>query len=229
MRNVKILLTLHKGKIKDLKNKKQNYTLTLPIDSPSIKRYSFYSMEGWRSGQSQQTVNLPSLLYVGSNPAPSTTHHIDYTNSCYTFRRVFTLKQARSNNMNIKRLILASLAVFGFIFIYEFITHGILLKDLYTQTAHIWRPQEDCNMLFMLGSQILFSIAFTFLFTQKYENKGINEGAKYGVFVAYIIGAVKLGTYVYLPIPMTLTFYWVAIEIVKCIGAGTIAALVYKK
>jgi hypothetical protein len=30
-------------------------------------------VEEWRSGQSQQTVNLPSLLYGGSNPSSSTT------------------------------------------------------------------------------------------------------------------------------------------------------------
>ena len=29
--------------------------------------------EGWPSGQWQQTVNLPTYVYVGSNPTPSTT------------------------------------------------------------------------------------------------------------------------------------------------------------
>ena len=29
-------------------------------------------MEGWPSGQRQQTVNLPTYVYVGSNPTPST-------------------------------------------------------------------------------------------------------------------------------------------------------------
>ncbi len=29
--------------------------------------------EGWPSGQWQQTVNLPTEVYVGSNPTPSTT------------------------------------------------------------------------------------------------------------------------------------------------------------
>ncbi len=28
--------------------------------------------EGWPSGQRQQTVNLPTYVYVGSNPTPST-------------------------------------------------------------------------------------------------------------------------------------------------------------
>lgn len=38
---------------------------------------SFYSgripAEGWPSGQWQQTVNLSTNVYVGSNPTPSTT------------------------------------------------------------------------------------------------------------------------------------------------------------
>ena len=28
---------------------------------------------GWPSGQRQQTVNLPTFVYVGSNPTPTTT------------------------------------------------------------------------------------------------------------------------------------------------------------
>lgn len=32
------------------------------------------AVEGWPSGQWQQTVNLPGYPYVGSNPTPSTTH-----------------------------------------------------------------------------------------------------------------------------------------------------------
>jgi hypothetical protein len=31
-------------------------------------------MEGWPSGQRQQTVNLPTYVYAGSNPAPSTSN-----------------------------------------------------------------------------------------------------------------------------------------------------------
>ncbi len=30
------------------------------------------NQEGWPSGQRQQTVNLPTYVYVGSNPTPST-------------------------------------------------------------------------------------------------------------------------------------------------------------
>lgn len=29
-------------------------------------------LEGWPSGQRQQTVNLPAYAFVGSNPTPST-------------------------------------------------------------------------------------------------------------------------------------------------------------
>ena len=34
------------------------------------------AVEGWPSGQWQQTVNLPGFPYVGSNPTPSTIHLI---------------------------------------------------------------------------------------------------------------------------------------------------------
>ena len=37
-------------------------------------------VEGWPSGQWQQTVNLPTYVYVGSNPTPSTTFIIIHVN-----------------------------------------------------------------------------------------------------------------------------------------------------
>ena len=37
------------------------------------------SVEGWPSGQWQQTVNLPTVVYVSSNLTPST---ISFVNNC---------------------------------------------------------------------------------------------------------------------------------------------------
>jgi hypothetical protein len=39
----------------------------------------YRSVEGWPSGQRQQTVNLPAYAYVGSNPTPSTIKSISLT------------------------------------------------------------------------------------------------------------------------------------------------------
>ena len=51
-------------------NEKYTSSLTEAAKSP----ISFLSIgaEGWPSGQRQQTVNLPTYVYAGSNPAPST-------------------------------------------------------------------------------------------------------------------------------------------------------------
>ena len=38
--------------------------------------------------------------------------------------------------MNKQRYVISVFVVFVFVFLYEFLVHGFLLKDIYTQTAH---------------------------------------------------------------------------------------------
>ncbi len=130
--------------------------------------------------------------------------------------------------MNTKRCILATIAVFVFVFVSDFLIHGQLLKDIYEQTAHLWRPQSEHNMAFMLASQILFSLVITVIFSRHYEAKGIGEGFRFGLLIGLLLGTIQLGTYCYMPIPLSLTLSWVAASLVKGLGSGLALALTYK-
>jgi hypothetical protein len=130
--------------------------------------------------------------------------------------------------MNTKRFIISSILVFIFVFAFDFVVHGILLKDAYGQTAHLWRPEAEMKMPFMVMSQVSFSLVIAFLFTRNYEGKGIGEGLRFGLLIGLLIGALQLGTYCYMPIPLCLTLFWVAAETVRGLGAGIVLALSYK-
>ena len=45
--------------------------------------------------------------------------------------------------MNTKRWLLASVAVFVVMAVLEFFIHGVLLSDMYRQTASVWRPEAE--------------------------------------------------------------------------------------
>jgi hypothetical protein len=68
--------------------------------------------------------------------------------------------------MNTKMFAQAALAAFVFVFAFEFVVHGVLLKGMYVETAHLWRSESDSKMQFILMGQIVFSGVTAFLFTK---------------------------------------------------------------
>lgn len=87
--------------------------------------------------------------------------------------------------MNTKRFVMASSSVFLFIVIYDWVFHGVVLEEIYQQTANLWRPESDMEFYFIwltLG-QFIFSMIFSLFFLRGYENKGMVEGIKYGALM----------------------------------------------
>ena len=131
--------------------------------------------------------------------------------------------------MNTKRYLLTSLIVFAFIFIFEWIFHGMFLKDMYMATASLWRPQGQCVWNAMLTAQILFAFVFTFIFTKGYENKGIAEGARYGLLIGLLFVPNHLIFYAVQPLPFNLILAWIIGGLVETILAGIILAAIYRR
>jgi uncharacterized membrane protein YagU involved in acid resistance len=133
--------------------------------------------------------------------------------------------------MNIKRLLVSTLVSFIVVVVFDYIVHHILLMPIYHDTAHLWRDSEQMQSLMpvMFLSQLLFAFAFVLIFSQYYENKGIAEGARYGLFIGSLLAALQLGTYVYMPVPAILTGAWMLSMVVWGLLAGVALALVFKR
>lgn len=130
--------------------------------------------------------------------------------------------------MSIKRYVSASIAVFVFIFLYEWVFHGILLKPVYNATQHLWRAQEDCVFWAMLLGQFLFPFIFAYIFTKGYEKKGIAEGIRFGVVIGLLFVPSNLIYYAVQPLPGSLVLAWCFGGIIEMAIAGAILAAVYK-
>ncbi len=132
--------------------------------------------------------------------------------------------------MNIKRFMLASIAVFIVIQAIDWLVHGVLLSRWYVEFQNVWRPgMIDLMWVMVLGS-LFFSFMFVFIFTKGYEGKGIIEGARYGLLIGllmYVSG--MLGQYVMYPIPLGMALIWVGYGIVEMVIAGIAAAAIYRK
>jgi hypothetical protein len=134
--------------------------------------------------------------------------------------------------MNTKRWLLASLAVFVVIAVLEFVVHGLLLADLYRQSASVWRPEPEMQKMmwvFWVG-MLVFAPFFTLIYVKGYEKgkPGLGQGFRCGLYVGAMLSVMNsFGWYVLLPIPFALAFYWFLAILVEFIAAGMAAGLVY--
>ncbi len=120
---------------------------------------------------------------------------------------------------------------FVYIFILEFILHGVLLKSQYEATAHLWRSPEDMQAMFpfMLLTQFLTAFITAFIFTRHYKGKGIGEGLRYGKFIGLLIGVLNIAPYAWTPVPAMLAMAWFAGGFLKGIGLGALFGLIAEK
>lgn len=132
--------------------------------------------------------------------------------------------------MNVKRFVLASLAAYIFIFLFDWGFHGILLDSIYENTASIWRTRAEAKqyMHWMLFAQLLLAFVFTWIFTKGHENKGIPEGFRYGFMVSLLFIPSILIDYTVIPYPPNLILFWIVGTFVELSLAGGIIAAIYK-
>ena len=134
--------------------------------------------------------------------------------------------------MNTKRWLLASLAVLVVVAVLEFLIHGLLLSDVYRQTASVWRSGAEMQKLmwiFWVG-MLVFAPFFALIYVKGYEKDkpGLGQGFRYGLYVGVMLSVMhSFGWYVILPIPLALAFYWFLGILVEFVAAGVAAGLVY--
>ncbi|MCR4337128.1 MAG: hypothetical protein NUV91_04905 [Candidatus Omnitrophica bacterium] len=127
-----------------------------------------------------------------------------------------------------KRYFVSSLFVFLFITVFEWIFHGIFLKDLYVQTSYLWRPEDQFIMPAMLLGQFSFAFIFSFIFVKGYENKGMIEGIRYGLLIGLLFIPSQLVMYAVQPLPANLVILWSVGGLVELAIAGAILAATYR-
>ena len=135
--------------------------------------------------------------------------------------------------MNWKKFLLAGVAAFGTLFIFEFAIHNVLLKDLYQQTATLWRPMPEMMRLMWLMWILYFVISFgmTFIYTKGYEpaKSGLGQGFRFGISVGLLLASsMSIGSYFSIPVPAEIAVYWFFGGMAMYAAVGTVIGLIYK-
>lgn len=133
--------------------------------------------------------------------------------------------------MNLKRLLLAIVVAFVFIFATDFLIHAVWLKGDYAATKELWRPEAEMNARFpwMLMAQLLVAIVFVTLWALGFATRGgAGLACGYGLLVGLIVQATTVITYVVSPLPADIALKWFATGIVQSVLLGLVVWLVYK-
>jgi uncharacterized PurR-regulated membrane protein YhhQ (DUF165 family) len=130
--------------------------------------------------------------------------------------------------MNIKRLIVASIAVFILFQVLDFIIHGVILRSTYETLKDVWRPDMMAKMWIMYIVSFIFSFLFVYVFTKGYEGRGIAEGIRYGILIGLLVNICVFYQYVVYPVPFSLALQWFIYGMIEFILCGIVAALIYK-
>lgn len=133
--------------------------------------------------------------------------------------------------MNVKRYIGATLALFAYIFFYEWIVHGNLLSPYYQQTSEVWRSMDEmqAQMPFAMLFQLAFSAWTAFIFTRLYREGGVANGLQFGLYIGGFLGLLTANWYLFLPIPTTLGWAWLLTGFGKGLGGGLVLGAIYHR
>ena len=129
----------------------------------------------------------------------------------------------------VMRIIWAGLAIFIAWSILDFFLHRLLLRSAYEATAHLWRPTNEMNLPLIYFVVAVLIVCFALIYGLLVEEKSLASGIRFGALFGLAIGvSVGFGTYIHMPIPLTLAWGWFLGGWIKAIAAGAIVGALVK-
>ncbi len=125
----------------------------------------------------------------------------------------------------------------GFVVVYVlwqalgFIIFETMLGDAHAAMTNVFRPAKELNdmMWMMFVSSAVMMFMFCYIFTRGYEGKGIMEGARYGVLIAFLMASpMVIEQHVFYPVPENVATMWLVGIFVSFIIVGAAFAAIYK-
>lgn len=129
-----------------------------------------------------------------------------------------------------KRIILGTLAVFITWSVCDYLIHGILLAQTYSDTAQLWRPMAEMKMGLMRVVTLLSALAFTALYVRLVTPKHTKAALHYGFLFGFVGGLnMGYGTFAVMPIPYLLALSWFLTVLIECILGAYVMSLVVRE
>ena len=128
-----------------------------------------------------------------------------------------------------KRPFGAGVAIFAAWAAVDYVLHGLLLRATYEASVDLWRPAGQMNMPLVYGVTVVLIACFVLIYQLLVAKKSLSAGIFLGVLYGLTTGiASGFGTYIHMPLPLTLAWGWFLGGLVKGLAAGAIVGAVIK-
>jgi hypothetical protein len=116
--------------------------------------------------------------------------------------------------------------------IFGFLIHGVWLQPVYASLADSFRAKAEMDqmfwMMFLTSAALIY--AFCYIFTKGYENKGIGEGVRYGLWIGLLVAIPQAyDSHVVYRVPFDLATKWAVTGVIDFVILGAVLAAIYRR
>ncbi|MEI6080680.1 MAG: hypothetical protein WCQ53_08620 [bacterium] len=128
-----------------------------------------------------------------------------------------------------KKVLIVIISLFILFNIIGYLIHGVMLGNMYAQTANFWRPAPEMKLVLINFVTLVHCIMFVWIYSLL-SKKGIMAGLKFGLLygIAYGFG-MGFGTYSSMPIPLYMAYAWFLGTTVQFTLGGLVTGAIIKE
>ena len=129
-----------------------------------------------------------------------------------------------------KKVWLGFFATFITLEILERIVNVVILGSAFESVKSMMRPDMMTKLWILDLVTLIGSFFFAFIFSKGFENKGIVEGVRYGIYIGIWLSVGKAyGTYAMVAIPYSLALQWFIYGVLEYVIAGVVLSFIFGK
>jgi len=125
-----------------------------------------------------------------------------------------------------RHVFISIVAVFTFIFIFDWVFHGILLESSYQATYALWRSKDEMTAHFpwLVAGQLSMAVFITLLYYGFVRDRRLGSGLGFGLVIGLFMASPYLINYAVTPYPLSLVASWIGGSIVEFFLVGGLLA-----
>jgi hypothetical protein len=123
----------------------------------------------------------------------------------------------------LKRALLSGVAILIAWTVLDLLLHRYFLAPLYEVNATLWRPFDQMNVALVYLVTFALIAIFVATYLLLVRPKSLRAGVAFGAFIGLALGiSAGFGTYIHMPIPLTLAWGWFIGGWLKGVAAGAV-------
>ncbi len=128
------------------------------------------------------------------------------------------------------RVLASVLSIFVAWTVLDLLLHRYVLARMYQENAALWRQFNEMNIALIYFATFSLIAVFIFTYLLLISPKSLSAGLAFGAFMGLALGvSAGFGTYIHMPIPLSLAWGWFLGGWLKAPVAGAIVGLLITK